>query len=137
MTAPANGQEYKAPDQFDRLRGELEGPPDDTLDGLLLALASAPRAAALVELIADRLEETGHPAAAWWRLEADFLVCLGPDGWRIYLRNGRYDGPYAGWVDLCGRLRRLHGSPPAVSVEPLVLRGDDTLSVTTRSVIRD
>jgi len=99
---------------------------DDTLDMLLAALWQGPRhktlAAPLVGIVGDRLEETGHPAAAWWRAECRGLgrdarrrgderlvPILGPVGWRI---DERDEHRYAGITDLCARLDRL-ASPTA------------------------
>lgn len=95
--------------------------PDATLDALLAALVLAPRDADLCAVIADCLEETGYPAAAWWRGKVAGVTYTTPGRtsdrrfrrrWYPLLRWNYSPIPpeaeshYPGITDLCRRLDR-------------------------------
>jgi hypothetical protein len=83
---------------------------DETLTDLLHALAISPQDTCLVAVIADRLEETDHPAGMWWRrLVSGARQTTVWKNWQLVFRDGRlrnewceYDTP--GIRDLCQRL---------------------------------
>lgn len=91
---------------------------DDTLDALLAALIDAPGDAAQIAVMADRIEETGHPAQAWWRSTKPCPY----GGLPLIGGGGAYGGAsirYAGEIehpgvtDICQRLDRLHAARQA------------------------
>jgi len=88
---------------------------DDTLDALLAAAIDSGDSA-ILSIIADRIEETGHPAAAWWRSWLTPQTRLARDGTMhhtvtgtSYLKRG-LDDRYPGMQDLMRRIDgiRLH-----------------------------
>lgn len=81
---------------------------DTTLDGLLLALLQKPEDPLLPMILADYLEETGHPAGDWWREKYQGLYQHSSTGdlVRIRVQKDRY--PTFGWDDLSERLTRLY-----------------------------
>ncbi len=80
---------------------------DETLDSLLAAAIDS-RDTTILLIIADRLEETGHPAAVWWRsyIVSDTVLTrfgyLTLNGMSIYLRNAEPGFP--GAKDLVERI---------------------------------
>lgn len=130
--------------------------PDDILDRLLLALTRAPRDAGLIAIIADRLEETDHPAGQWWR-EYTYDLCRHPrtgvllGGLIVRWPSRGYDdalsGGYRidrgaetlGWpgiADLCQRLDRVTAVASADYLADAARRGIDPLHARILDLIR-
>jgi uncharacterized protein (TIGR02996 family) len=86
----------------------------DLLDHLLAALLRSPRDAAQIAVIADWLDESGHPAAAWWR-QIDEIDFIGQ--WIFCYRQQIIAGANdPGVADLRQRLDRLAALDTTVEV---------------------